>query len=123
MNEQRVVDVEGLYDALDVKRQAESLSWRDAATAIGVSASTLTRMAQGASPDVEGFGKMVRWLGVSADDFIAQSKARTPKKPEELIVVVSRHLRASKELDTKSAKALEGIIQAAYKHMKDLKEG
>jgi transcriptional regulator with XRE-family HTH domain len=121
MNEQRVVDVEALYAALDVKRRAETLSWRDAAAAIGVSASTLTRMAQGASPDVEGFGKMVRWLGVSADEFIAQPKARTQKKQEELLVVVSRHLRASKELDVKSAKALEGIIEAAYKQMKDLK--
>ena len=123
MNDDQVVDVEGLYEALDVKRRAGSLSWRDVATEIGVSASTLTRMAQGASPDVEGFGKMVRWLGVSADDFIARPKARSPKKQEELLVVVSRHLRASKELDPKSARALEGIIEAAYKQMKDLKEG
>jgi transcriptional regulator with XRE-family HTH domain len=123
MNEGRVVNVEGLYEALDVKRRAERLSWRDVATAIGVSASTLTRMAQGASPDVEGFGKMVRWLGVSADDFIARPKTRTPKKQEELLVVVSRHLRASKELDPRSTKALEGIIEAAYKQMKDLEEG
>jgi transcriptional regulator with XRE-family HTH domain len=123
MTEDRVVDVEGLYDALDVKRRAEELSWRDVATAIGVSASTLTRMAQGASPDVEGFGKMVRWLGVSADDFIPRAKARPSKKQEELLVVVSRHLRASKELDPKSAKALEGIIEAAYRQVKELKEG
>jgi transcriptional regulator with XRE-family HTH domain len=123
MSEDRIVDVEALYGALDVKRRAEGLSWRDVATAIGVSASTLTRMAQGASPDVEGFGKMVRWLGVSADDFIARSKARATKKQEELLVVVSRHLRASKEFDPRSAKALEGIIEAAYKQMKDLKEG
>ncbi len=123
MSEDRVVDVEALYEALDVKRRSEDLSWRDVATAVGVSASTLTRMAQGASPDVEGFGKMVRWLGVSADDFIARTKGRPSKKQEELLVVVSRHLRASKELDPKSAKALEGIIEAAYKQMKDLKEG
>lgn len=119
MSEDHVVDVEGLYEALDVKRRAKDLSWRDIATAIGVSASTLTRMAQGASPDVEGFGKMVRWLGVSADEFIA--RGRPSKKPEELLVVVSRHLRASKELDPKSAKALENIIEAAYKQVKDLK--
>jgi len=122
MAEERVVDVEGLYEALDVKRRAEGLSWRDVAAAIGVSPSTLTRMAQGASPDVEGFGKMVRWLGVSADDFISRPKGRASKKQEELLVVVSRHLRASKELDAKTAKALEGIIEAAYKQVKDLKD-
>ena len=122
MTEDRVVDVEALYEALDVKRRSEGLSWRDVATAVGVSASTLTRMAQGASPDVEGFGKMVRWLGVSADNFIARARGRASKKQEELLVVVSRHLRASKELDPKSAKALEGIIEAAYKQVKDLKD-
>jgi transcriptional regulator with XRE-family HTH domain len=122
MGEGRVVDVEALYAALDAKRRKNSLSWRETAGAIGISASTLTRMAQGASPDVEGFGKMVRWLGISADDFIAGPKGRTPKKSEDLLVVVSRHLRASKELDSKSAKALESIIEAAYRQVKDLKD-
>src|ERR1700733_12478965 len=120
MSEQRVVDVESLYATLDAKRKAGDLSWRDVATMIGVSASTLTRMAQGSSPDVEGFGKMVRWLGVSADDFISRAKA-SAKKSDDLLVVVSRHLRASKELDPQSARALEGIIEAAYKQVKDLK--
>jgi hypothetical protein len=78
-------------------------------------------MTQGAGPDIEGFAKMVRWLGASADDFIARGRTRTAaKKPEDLMVVVSRHLRASKELEPKSAKALEGILEAALKHFKDL---
>jgi transcriptional regulator with XRE-family HTH domain len=123
MSDERVVDVEALYAALDAKRKTKELSWREAADEIHVSASTLTRMAQGASPDVEGFGKMVRWLGVSADDFIARATARAGKKNDDLLVVVSRHLRASKELDPQSAKALEGIIEAAYKQVKDLKRG
>ena len=122
MSDTRIVDVEALYAALDAKRRADELSWREAAAAIDVSASTLTRMAQGASPDVEGFGKMVRWLGVSADDFIDRPKSRTAKSPEGLLVVVSRHLRASKELDPKSVKALEGIIEAAYRQVKNLKD-
>ena len=103
------------------KRRGDELSWRDVATEVGVSASTLTRMAQGASPDVEGFGKMVRWLGVTADDFIARPN-KSKKKADDLLVVVSRHLRASKELDPKSAKALEGIIEAAYRQVKELED-
>lgn len=121
MTDDRVVDVEGLFDALDIKRRTEKLSWRDVAALVGVSPSTLTRMAQGASPDVEGFGKMVRWLQVSADDFIARPRTLVPKPADQLMVVVSRHLRASKELDPKSAKALEAIIEAAYRQVKDLK--
>jgi transcriptional regulator with XRE-family HTH domain len=122
MTDDRVVDVEALYREVDAKRKSEGLSLREAASAIGVSASTLTRMAQGASPDVEGFAKMVRWLGVSADDFIEREKGKSAKRPAELLVVVSRHLRASKELDPKSAKALEGIIEAAYRQVKELKD-
>jgi transcriptional regulator with XRE-family HTH domain len=120
---EKAVDVESLYARLDAKRRAEDISWRQAAVNIGVSASTLTRMAQGASPDVEGFGKMLRWLGVSADEFIGHQRTKASRKPEDLLVVVSRHLRASKELDANSAKALEGIIAAAYKQVKDLQGG
>lgn len=123
MAEGRVVDVEGLYAALDSKRRSKEMSWRETAGEIGVSASTLTRMAQGASPDVDGFGKMVRWLGTSADEFIAQVKERSVRRPDDLMVVVSRHLRASKELDPQAAKALEGIFEAAYKQMRQLKKG
>lgn len=120
----KVVDVEGLYEALDAKRTAKGISWRDAAAEIGVSPSTLTRMGQGASPDVEGFAKMVNWLGVSANEFFHGQGTGTTKRSapkEDLLVVVSRHLRASKELDAGSAKALENIIQAAYTQMKELK--
>lgn len=121
------VDLEHLYDALDTQREARGLTWREAAKEIGVSASTLTRLGQGASPDVEGFASMVAWLEASADDFIlsqdeAARRSKQPKPKEELLVVVSRHLRASKELDPRSAKALENIIQAAYKQMKELKQ-
>jgi len=121
--ERKAVDVEALYARLDARRKAAEISWREAAGEIGVSASTLTRMAQGASPDVEGFGKMIRWLGVSADEFIPPLTSRAARKPEDLLVVVSRHLRASKELDAQSAKALEGIIEAAYRQVKGLAEG
>lgn len=118
------VDVQALYEALDTKRKAKGISWREAAEAIEVSASTLTRMGQGASPDVEGFAKMVGWLGVTANDFFIGKAAESSKRAapkDDLVVVVSRHLRASKELDAASAKALENIIQAAYTQMKELK--
>jgi len=105
-------------------RQSTGLSWREAAEQIGVSASTLTRLGQGASPDVDGFAKMVKWLGASANDFFLSASPISGRKPpkDDLLVVVSRHLRASKELDPRSAKALENIIQAAYEQMKDLKQ-
>lgn len=120
MNERRVVAIGELYAALDAKRQEKELSWREAAAQIGVSASTLTRMAQGAGPDIEGFGKIINWLEMSADDFIGTRRPTDAKA--SLPAVVSRHLRASHELNEKSAKALEGIVRAAYKHFRDLEK-
>lgn len=117
----KALNLEALYGALDTKRRAAGMSWRKAAEEIGVSASTLTRMAQGANPDVEGFSKMVLWLGESADQFIGGAQKVRAQKPEDLRVVVSRHLRASKELSPESARALENIIDAAYRQMKGLK--
>lgn len=115
-------DLEALYAALDARRRVDGISWRKVAEQIGISASTLTRMAQGANPDIESFGKMVRWLGESADQFVAAgSKQHRSERGEDLRIVVSRHLRASKELSPESAKALESIIEAAYKQMKGLK--
>lgn len=118
---QAAFDLEALYSALDAKRRADGLSWRKVAEQAGVSASTLTRMAQGANPDVEGFGKLVQWLGESADQFVPAGK-RPDRRSEDLRVVVSRHLRATKELSPESAKALENIIEAAYKQMRGLKK-
>jgi transcriptional regulator with XRE-family HTH domain len=47
-------DTAAFYDALDSVRQARRLNWKQVAGDSGVSASTLTRMAQGRRPDVDG---------------------------------------------------------------------
>jgi transcriptional regulator with XRE-family HTH domain len=125
MSQKRVVDLDALYKLLDTKRRARELSWRALALEVGVSASTLSRMAQGAAPDVEGFARIVGWLDVAADEFISRPARHRQAKPvaEDLTVVVSRHLRASKELSAKNAHALEKIFEAALKQFKDLEGG
>jgi transcriptional regulator with XRE-family HTH domain len=57
------IDVEALYIALDSRRRAAHLRWRDIATEIGVSASTFSRMAYGALPSVDNLARMLVWLG------------------------------------------------------------
>ena len=47
-------DSQGFYDALDATRRSRNLNWKQVAAQSGVSASTLTRMAQGRRPDVDG---------------------------------------------------------------------
>lgn len=111
------VDVTALHAAVDQRRQSEGLSWRQLAGQLGISPSTLSRMAQGHRPDVDSFATIIGWLGVPAERFF------TGSKPQEdgaaTLAMVSTHLRANKKLSDGSAKALEQIIRAAYEALKD----
>ncbi len=108
-------DSTALYDALDAERRSRNLNWRDVATQSGVSASTLTRMAQGRRPDVDGLAALTTWAGLKADDYI-RSEHKAPSQAQPL-AMVSTHLRADKNLTERDAKALNAVIQAAYTHL------
>ena len=111
------VDVTSLHAALDQRRQTEGLSWRQLAKKLGISPSTLSRMAQGHKPDVDSFATLIRWLGVPAERFFDGVPA--PKDDAATLALVSSHLRANKKLSKESAQALEQIIRAAYDALKD----
>src|SRR5258708_16544362 len=112
------LDVEALYGALDPRRKSKKLSWRDVSKEAGVSPSTLTRMAQGKRPDVDGFAALIAWLGVPADQFLRTPQSTKPQKKADPMVMISTYLRASNELDRKSIEALEDIIQAPWRSLK-----
>lgn len=109
------IDVEAFYAALDAKRQKESRSWRDLATSLEISPSTLTRMAQGKRPDVDAFATLLRWLGMSADSFMRPVEKK--KREADTVAMISAHLRADRNIDPKDAEALEDILKAAYRHL------
>ena len=111
------LDVEALYGALDARRKTQDLSWRDVAKEAGVSPSTLTRMAQGKRPDVNGFAKLAAWMGVSADVFLKKQGSKKVKQADP-VAMFSTFLRASKELDEQSVEFLEDVLQAAWKRVK-----
>ncbi len=109
------IDVEALYAALDAKRDKESWSWRELARHLGISPSTLTRMAQGRRPDVDAFATLLRWLGMTSEDF---TRPTTKGKEERnTVAMISSFLRADRNIEPKDAEALEDIIKAAYRHM------
>ena len=62
-------NAQALYAALDAQRQSRGLSWRQAASEIGVSPSTLTRTRLGGRMEVDGMLAMVRWLGQTVECF------------------------------------------------------
>jgi transcriptional regulator with XRE-family HTH domain len=107
-------DSTALYEALDAERRARNLNWKAVADQSGVSASTLTRMAQGKRPDVDGLAALTTWSGLRADDFIRSDNEAPEAQP---LAMVSTYLRADKTLTDKDADALQAVIQAAYNHL------
>lgn len=113
----RAFDSEAFYAALDAQRAAKSLTWKDVAGATGLSPSTLTRMARGSRPDVDGLASLLAWSGLGAEAFIRSTRADHATEPETL-ALISTSLRKDPELSPESAQALEQIIAAAYGQMR-----
>lgn len=109
--------LENFYEALNSTRQAKGLSWKDVAAESGVSASTLTRMAQGRRPDVDSLAALAAWSGLDTNDFL---KPNTKTKPESL-AMISTYLKSDRHLTPDSANALDQIIRAAYHQFREAK--
>lgn len=62
-----VFDSDSLYIALDRKRRADKLTWRDIARTTGVPASTFTRLGQGKHLSLANLVKVLGWLGAGTD--------------------------------------------------------
>ena len=60
-------EADAFYAALDAERRDRRYTWKQVAEESQVSASTLTRMAQGRRPDVDSLAALVTWSGLSAD--------------------------------------------------------
>lgn len=104
-------DSDAFYDALDSARQAKGLNWKEVAAETGVSASTLTRMAQGKRPDVDGLAALAAWSGLNVDDFVRSDYERLEPEP---LAMISAHLRSDKNLTADAAAALDDVIKATY---------
>ena len=103
------------YDALNAQRIAKGMTWKAVAAESKVSASTLTRMAQGRSPDLDGLAQLCNWSGLKAESFMG-GKGKT-KKPEQL-AMISTLLRADPHLSEEGAKMLDQMIKAAYQQFR-----
>lgn len=109
-------DSSAFFSALDSQREAKKLNWKEVAAQSGVSASTLTRMAQGRRPDVDSLAALVAWSGLNADDFIRFDEHL--ERNAEPLAMISSYLRADKNLTDEGAIALEEIIKATYKRLR-----
>lgn len=110
-------DADAFYAALDGVRQGRRLNWKQVSAESGVSASTLTRMAQGKRPDVDGLAALVAWSGLDADDYVRFADDQRPA-PEPL-AMISTYLKSDRNLSPQAATALEEMIKAAYQQLRN----
>jgi transcriptional regulator with XRE-family HTH domain len=109
-------DAGAFYDALDAVRQARKLNWKQVADQAGVSASTLTRMAQGKRPDVDGLAALAAWSGLRADDYVRSDLARPEPEP---LAKISTYLKGDKNLSPEAATALDQLVKATYERLRN----
>ncbi len=106
-------DREAFYAALNATRLSRMLSWKEVASETGVAASTLTRIGQGANPDVNGLASLLKWANLKAEMFMSVSE----QEDAEPIARISALLRADPKLSRDHAKLLDDIISATYSRL------
>jgi len=109
-------DSDGFYSALDAVRRARGLNWKQIAAQSGVSASTLTRMAQGKRPDVDGLAALAAWSGLTTDDDVRSEEEDRPAA--EPLAMISTYLRSDRNLTPEAATALDELIKATYQRLR-----
>ena len=109
-------DADAFYAALDAQRQSRRLTWKKVAEEASVSASTLTRMAQGRRPDVDTMAALLAWSGLNAGQFVVQGE-RSGREADPLARITA-YLRADPHLTDEGASALEAMLKAAYEQLR-----
>jgi transcriptional regulator with XRE-family HTH domain len=114
-DENKGFDGDAFYRSLETTVLARGVTWKQVAAETGVSASTLTRMAQGRKPDAASLAALSAWAGINPSDYV-----EAPYKPvrAESITQISALLRTDPNLDAESADAVEAIVRAAYERMR-----
>lgn len=110
-------DAEAFYASLDSQRQSRGINWRQVAKESGVSASTLTRIAQGRRPDVDSMAALLAWSGLDADSFVIRDR----EVRAEPLAQITAYLRADPQLSPEAASALEAVLKAAYDKLRNMK--
>ena len=104
-------DLDAFFSALESTRLARGLNWKQVADQSGVSASTLTRMAQGRRPDVDGLAALSSWSGLDIGDFVLTEGNKPEADP---LAMISTFLKSDRNLTPESAIALDELIKATY---------
>jgi hypothetical protein len=77
-------------------------------------------MQQGKLPDVNTFSALTHWLKMPAERFMTGTESTLGSKPHPM-AVASTLLRGKREMSPDAVKALDDLVQAAFKIAKELK--
>jgi len=122
MVKKNLVRTAELGDAVRRRREEKGLSLRDVADVTGVSASTLSRIENGAGkPDADNIARLAAWLDMPIER-VMHHGTRSPSDPKPVVYfphestpeVVEAHLRADRHLTPETAKALSELFRVAY---------
>jgi transcriptional regulator with XRE-family HTH domain len=109
-------DNEAFYAALNATRLSKQMTWKEVAEEAGITASTLSRMSQGAKPDVNGLAALLTWSRLKAEMFIRGTDA-TEAEP---LAKITALLRADPKLSPQNAQLIEGIVINTYNKLRGL---
>jgi len=109
-------DTERFVRALDSARVERGVSWREIARAVKVSASTITRVRQGAKPDLDTFFNLCRWAGLNPQEFDTLQVNADLARGSSLTAIAAV-LRSDPRLDSDDAELLEALLASAYQRM------
>ncbi|WP_319422043.1 helix-turn-helix domain-containing protein [Pleurocapsa sp. FMAR1] len=111
------LDIERLASLVRSKRGSRGL--RETAKEIGnVSPSTISRVENGKTPDMDTFLAICDWLEVPLNELIKDTEEENIETAE----AISIQLRADKNLDPAIANALASLVKAAYKDLSQNKD-
>ena len=82
-----------------------------------MSASTMTRLAQGQRPDIDAFAALVRWLGQPADSFLVYD-SMAPAGDPDLVAQIAPVLRARGDIDEADARYLVDLLKVGSQGLK-----
>lgn len=111
-------DGESFYRALDNIRIKKDINWKQVASGSKVSASTLTRLAQGKNPDADSLAMLSAWSGLNPADFVTDNEVRLGNAGG--LNQILTYLRADPNLSKDSIRALDEIITTAYNQFEKL---
>jgi transcriptional regulator with XRE-family HTH domain len=102
------------FQALEATVQARGLRWKDVSTQTGISASTLSRMAQGKGPDSGSLATLAAWSALNPADYVQLENRSHEPEPLARMTTLLRH---DPRLTADAADMLDKLMRSAYERL------